>query len=110
VYLYIFMTQPDIFRALADPTRRAVFERLSAAELTVGDLTRSFSVSQPAISQHLAVLKGAGMVAERRQGRQAWYRAAPGALAGLEAWVARYRSFWPERVEALKDVLKEMDE
>lgn len=104
------MSEPDLFRALADPTRRAVFERLSGAELTVSDLTRSFPVSQPAISQHLAVLKGAGMVAERREGRLAWYRAAPGALDGLEAWVARYRTFWPERVEALKDVLKEMDE
>jgi DNA-binding transcriptional ArsR family regulator len=104
------MAEPDIFRALADPTRRAVFERLSAAEMTVSDLTRGFEVSQPAISQHLAVLKGAGMVAERREGRQAFYRAAPNALNALEAWVARYRTFWPERVEALKGVLKEMDE
>lgn len=104
------MSEPDIFRALADPTRRAVFERLSGAEMTVSDLTRGFEVSQPAISQHLAVLKGAGMVVERREGRQAWYRAAPDALSGLEAWVARYRTFWPERVEALKTVLKEMDE
>ncbi len=104
------MAEPDIFRALADPTRRAVFERLSAAEMTVSDLTRGFAVSQPAISQHLAVLKGAGMVAERREGRQAWYRAAPDALSGLEAWVARYRTFWPERGEALKTVRQEMDE
>lgn len=104
------MAEPDIFRALADPTRRAVFERLTGAEMTVSDLTRGFAVSQPAISQHLSVLKGAGMVVERREGRQAWYRAAPGALESLEAWVARYRTFWPERVEALKDVLKEMGE
>lgn len=104
------MSEPDIFRALSDPTRRAVFERLSAAEMTVSDLTRGFAVSQPAISQHLSVLKGAGMVAERREGRQAWYRAAPGALDGLEAWVARYRTFWPERIDALKDVLRNMDD
>ncbi len=104
------MPDAAIFRALADPTRRAVFERLSGAELTVSELTRGFSVSQPAISQHLSVLRAAGMVAERRDGRLAWYRAAPGALEGLEVWVARYRTFWPERVEALKDVLKEMDE
>lgn len=104
------MPNAEVFRALADPTRRAVFERLCRAELTVSDLTRRFPVSQPAISQHLSVLKSAGMVAERREGRLAWYRAAPGALDGLEAWVARYRTFWPERIEALKDVLKEMDE
>jgi DNA-binding transcriptional ArsR family regulator len=104
------MTEPDVFRALADPTRRAVFERLTGAEMTVSELTRGFTVSQPAISQHLSVLRQAGMVAERREGRLAWYRAAPGGLAGLEAWVARYRDFWPERIEDLKTVLKEMDE
>jgi DNA-binding transcriptional ArsR family regulator len=104
------MSQPDIFRALADPTRRAVFERLTGAEMTVSELARNFPVSQPAISQHLSALRSAGLVAERREGRFAWYRAAPGALAGLEAWVARYRDFWPERIEDLKTVLKEMDE
>lgn len=104
------MSEPDIFRALADPTRRSVFERLTTAEMTVSDLTRNFTVSQPAISQHLAALRLAGLVAERREGRFAWYRAAPGALSSLEAWVDRYRTFWPERIEGLKDVLKEMDE
>ncbi|MBI1407887.1 MAG: metalloregulator ArsR/SmtB family transcription factor [Caulobacter sp.] len=104
------MTATDLFRALADPTRRAVFERLTAAEMTVSDLAGAFPVSQPAISQHLSALRKAGLVAERREGRFAWYRAAPDALAGLEAWVARYRSFWPERIEDLRTVLKEMDQ
>lgn len=104
------MTATDLFRALADPTRRAVFERLTTAEMTVSDLAGDFPVSQPAISQHLATLRKAGLVAERREGRYAWYRAAPDALAGLEAWVARYRGFWPERIEDLKTVLKEMDQ
>jgi DNA-binding transcriptional ArsR family regulator len=104
------MIEAAIFRALADPTRRAVFERLTAAELSVSDLAADFPISQPAVSQHLAALRQAGLVAERRQGRFAYYRAAPDALAGLEAWVERYRTFWPERVERLKTVLKEMDE
>lgn len=104
------MLEAAVFKALADPTRRAVFERLTTAELSVSDLVGSFPISQPAVSQHLAALRQAGLVAERREGRFAYYRAAPGALAGLEAWVERYRTFWPERVERLKTVLKEMDE
>lgn len=100
----------DLFRALADPTRRAVFERLAAAEeTTVSDLVSQFSVSQPAISQHLAALRQAGLVEERREGRHAFYRTKPDALAPLAEWIDRYRTFWPERVERLKDVLTRMD-
>ena len=99
-----------VFRALADPTRRAVFERLVGCEMTVSDLTSGFSVSQPAISQHLAALRGVGLVTERRAGRFAYYRAEPQALAPLVDWIVRYRAFWPERIERLKDVLKGMDQ
>ncbi|MDB5451794.1 MAG: transcriptional regulator, ArsR family [Caulobacteraceae bacterium] len=98
-----------IFRALADPTRRAVFERLAERELSVGELTTGFDVSQPAISQHLAALREAGLVFERRQGRRAYYRSNPDGLRPLAAWVDRYRDFWPDRIERLKTVLKEMD-
>jgi DNA-binding transcriptional ArsR family regulator len=98
-----------IFRTLADPTRRAVFERLGDGEMTVSDLRRGFSVSQPAISQHLAALKAAGLVSERRAGRNAYYRHRPEGLAPLAGWVDRYRAFWPERMEKLKDLLKDMD-
>ncbi len=104
------MLEAAVFKALADPTRRAVFERLSVAELSVSDLAAQMPVSQPAVSQHLATLRMAGLVNERREGRFAYYRAAPDALAELQAWVERYRTFWPERVERLKTVLKEMDE
>jgi DNA-binding transcriptional ArsR family regulator len=102
--------QADLFRVLADPTRRAVFERLARAEMTVSDLTTGFSVSQPAISQHLAALRGVGLVSERREGRFAYYRAQPQALAPLLDWMDRYRAFWPERIDKLKDVLKGMDQ
>lgn len=104
------MTHADLFRTLADPTRRAVFERLSAGEMSVSQLKAGFAVSQPAISQHLAALRGAGLVEERREGRHAYYRARPEGLAPLTDWVERYRTFWPERIEALKDVLKGMDQ
>lgn len=103
------MTSPEVFRALADPTRRAVFERLAEGELSVSDLAAGFPVSQPAISQHLAALREAGLVEERRDGRRAFYRARPDGLAPLVAWVDRYRTFWPERIARLEDVLKRMD-
>lgn len=103
------MPPTEIFRALADPTRRAIFERLAAAEMSVGELKSGFAVSQPAVSQHLAMLKQAGLVAERREGRHAYYRIAPEGLAPLGQWVDRYRAFWPARIEKLKDVLKGMD-
>ena len=102
--------EADIFRTLADPTRRAVFERLAAREMSVSELTTGFSVSQPAISQHLAALRGAGLVSERREGRFAYYRAAPEGLAPLLDWIDRYRAFWPERINRLKDLLKGMDQ
>jgi DNA-binding transcriptional ArsR family regulator len=103
------MVQSEIFRALADPTRRAVFERLAEREMSVSELTASFHVSQPAISQHLAALRNAGLICARRDGRNAFYRSDPRGLAPLEDWVGRYRALWPARIEKLKRVLKEMD-
>jgi DNA-binding transcriptional ArsR family regulator len=95
------MLETQLFRALADPTRRAVFEKLATAELSVSDLTARFSVSQPAISQHLATLRGAGLVSERRAGRFIYYRAEPNGLSPLMGWIDRYRAFWPDRVTAV---------
>ncbi|ESX82446.1 MULTISPECIES: metalloregulator ArsR/SmtB family transcription factor [unclassified Mesorhizobium] len=104
------MIEAEIFRALADPTRRAVYERLAGGEMTVSELRTGMPVSQPAVSQHLAVLRGAGLVVERRAGRNAYYRADPKGLAPLLGWIERYRAFWPERIERLKTVLKDMDQ
>jgi DNA-binding transcriptional ArsR family regulator len=101
--------EAEILRALADPTRRAVFELLARREMSVSELKAGFSVSQPAISQHLAALRGAGLVAERREGRFAYYRAEPAGLAPLVDWIDRYRAFWPERIARLRDVLKEIE-
>ena len=101
--------EADILRALADPTRRAVFEQLVQREMSVTELKAGFSVSQPAISQHLAALRGAGLVAERREGRFAYYRAEPEGLAPLIDWIDRYRAFWPDRIARLKDVLKDIE-
>lgn len=99
-----------VFRALADPTRRAIFERLTRGESAVKDLTARFHVSQPAISQHLAALREAGLVAERREGRFAYYRVEPKGLRPLVDWVAHYQAFWTDRLDKLQTLLSEMDE
>lgn len=108
--LCVVMTETDIFKALSDPTRRAVLERLASAEMTATELREGFPISQPAMSQHLAVLRGAGLVSERREGRYVNYRVEPEGLAPLHAWIARYKAFWPNRIDSLKDLLREMDQ
>ena len=104
------MIETEVFRALGDPTRRAVYERLTAGERSVSELRDGLPISQPAVSQHLAALKAAGLVGERREGRKVFYRIEPQGLAPLIDWLGRYRAFWPQRIERLKDVLKEMDQ
>ena len=104
------MSEVDLFKALADPTRRGVLERLASAEMTATELRQGLSISQPAMSQHLAVLRQAGLIVERKDGRFVCYRVDPNGLAPLHHWLARYRAFWPDRIESLKDLLKEMDQ
>jgi DNA-binding transcriptional ArsR family regulator len=103
------MLESAVFRALSDPTRRAVFERLSRQEMNVSELKSGFHISQPAISQHLTALKGAGLVCERREGRHVYYRSDPQGLAPLADWVQRHRELWPVRIEKLKRVLKDLE-
>src|SRR6185312_377493 len=99
-----------VLRTLADPTRRAVFERIvNADEITVSELTRDSGVTQGAISQHLKSLKLAGLVAERPQGRNVYYRAQPEGLAPLVDWISHYGVFWRERFKNLRTLLKEID-
>ena len=102
----------DLFRTFADPTRRALFERLSAkGELSVGDLTAGAGVSQPAVSQHLAVLRQAGLVTERREGRYIRYAAQP---LGLKPQFDRMSLLRPLLEPALRrpgsDLLTRMDQ
>lgn len=104
-------TPEALFRTLADPTRRALFERLCRdGEQTVGALTARAGVSQPAVSKHLAVLKDAGLVRDRHEGRQTHYSPLPGALAPLNDWTRQMAGFWEARFDALEDLLKRMDQ
>lgn len=99
-----------VMRALADPTRRAVFERVAGTgEITVAELTKGSGVTQGAVSQHLKSLKQAGLVIERPEGRNVYYRAQPEGLMPLADWMNHYSAFWRERLDALRAVLKEID-
>ena len=99
-----------VIRALADPTRRAVFERIVRAnEINVRELTRSSGVTQGAVSQHLGSLKRAGLIVERPQGRNVYYRAQPNGLAPVLDWLSHYDVFWHKRFGDLRDLLKEID-
>lgn len=104
-------THDMLFKTLADPTRRAIFERLCReGEQTVGALTARAGVSQPAVSKHLGVLKTAGLVLDRHEGRQTHYSAQLGALAPLMDWARHMAGFWENRFDDIESLLKRMDQ
>jgi DNA-binding transcriptional ArsR family regulator len=95
-----------VFGALADPTRRAILDRLADGECTVAELTRPFAMSQPAISKHLKVLEHAGLITRSRRAtaRLSHLEAAP--LKAATDWLARYREYWEESYERLDELLE----
>ena len=99
-----------IFQALADPSRRGIFESLTRGEAAVKDLTARFDISQPAVSQHLAALKEAGLVRARREGRLVFYQVEPQGMKPLIDWIAHYKAFWTEHVDRLEQLLETMDQ
>ena len=104
------VAEDKIFRALADPSRRAILKSLMRGEAAVKDLTARFDISQPAVSQHLASLQDAGLVNARRDGRSVYYSVEPRGMKPLIDWIAHYRAFWTERVDRLEKLLERMDE
>ena len=96
-------TTTDIFRAISDPTRRAILDLLENGERTVSELGEPFPISQPALSQHLKVLREAGVVTLRRDGRFRLYRLDPVPLKEIHDWVGHYERFWTEKLDRLGD-------
>jgi DNA-binding transcriptional ArsR family regulator len=94
-----------VFGALSDPTRRAILERLSLGEITVTQLAEPFSSSLPAISKHLRVLEGAGLIVRRNSGRQRICQITPEAMTGAADWIEHYRKFWTTQFDALEEYL-----
>lgn len=100
-----------LFKTLSDPTRRALFERLCReGEKTVTALTANAGVSQPVVSRHLGVLKQAGLVRDRHEGRQTHYSAQLAALSPLVDWTREMTAFWESRFDDLENLLKRMDQ
>lgn len=106
------MDQPldRIFAALANPTRRAILDRLIAGEASVGDLAAPFSLSQPTISVHLKILEAAGLITRGRQANLRPVRLQPMAMAALDGWIGRYRELWAERLDRLESYATELEQ
>jgi DNA-binding transcriptional ArsR family regulator len=96
----------EALAALADPTRRTIVEALADGELEAGAIAERFPTSRPAVSRHLRVLRESGLVRVRGDGRRRIYSLEPAPLAELDAWLARYRAFWTNRLDALETELR----
>jgi len=103
------MNENDIFKALADPTRRAIFDKLVAGSMNASALREGMPITQSAMSQHLAVLRNAHLIREEKQGRFVNYDVDPDGVALIAQWLAKYRAFWPERIDSLKTLLKDIE-
>jgi DNA-binding transcriptional ArsR family regulator len=99
--------QTDVFRAIADPTRRAMLDRLRAGPAPVNALANDFHQSRPAISRHLRVLREARLVTEQRSGRQRLYELQPRQLQQVAGWIEGYRALWLVNLTNLKRYLEE---
>ena len=97
-----------VFGALADPTRRAILARLASGQASVVELARPFAMSQPAISKHLKVLEGAGLITRGREAQWRPCRIELDALKSVDDWLERYRRLWEERFDRLDDYLREL--
>jgi len=98
--------ETQVFRALADPSRRQILDRLVIGDASVNELAEGFSTSRPAISRHLRVLREATLVVERREGRRRVYSLNPQPMSHADAWLGKFRVFWAARLQALKAMLE----
>ena len=100
----------DIFTALADPTRRQIIESLAANETSFGDLADKFEISRPAVSQHLKVLRDAGIVTSRADAQRRIYRLSDDGLDEVDAWLGKVQKYWLQKLDKLEQVLGEADD
>jgi DNA-binding transcriptional ArsR family regulator len=98
----------NVFKALADPTRRAVLQRLSAGAAPVSELAKPFAMALPSFLQHLAVLENCGLVHSQKSGRVRTYRISPEPLAAAEGWMAEQRAIWQRRLDQLDHYLEDL--
>lgn len=98
------------FAVLADPQRRRILDLLRTHEYVVGDLVDRLGLSQPGVSKHLRILREAGLVTVRHEAQRRWYGLRPEPLAEIDAWLAPYRAFWSDRLDALERHLEENPE
>src|ERR1035437_1885496 len=99
------VAETDVFDAIASPVRRALLDDLRGGPVAVHELARGFTISRPAVSQHLRILRDCELIKEDRAGRERLYRLDPVPLQGVNQWVSRYERFWTERLVTLRDVL-----
>ena len=104
------MSGMEAFAALSDPTRRHIVELLADGERSAGELARRFTLTQPAVSQHLRTLRDAGLVRVRRDAQRRMYSIDGRGLAQIDEWLSRYRTFWNTRLDALERALHGKDE
>lgn len=97
----------DVFSAISDPTRRSLLDSLRQGEQPVKQLAEPFEMSMPAVSQHLSVLCDVGLVTQRREGRQRFYRLSPEPLKQVSDWVVNYEHFWKDKLARLGEYLEE---
>lgn len=100
----------DTFTALADPTRRSIIEQLALGESSFGELAGRFEMSRPAVSQHLKVLRDAGIVSARADAQRRIYRLSDDGLSEVDAWLGKVTAFWSQRLDRLEELLGEEKE
>lgn len=102
------MNSPPPFHAISDPTRRLILDSLrEEGPLRAGDLAGKFSyISRPAVSKHMRVLRGAGLVIQTQTGRERWYALNPTPLQQVQAWVESYETFWQDKLDELKQIVE----
>ena len=104
------MSRPDVFRAIADPTRRNILSILAEGDQRVCDLAGRFDMTRPAVSKHLALLEEAGLIRVERQGRESINRLAPDGLQPVAQWLNAFSAFWDDKLMKLKEAVENSDD